>query len=428
MVKVLNVGLLGLGTVGSGVPLLIKENQKKIEDITGTRINIKTAFVRDIESKQTITDKFNLNLTTSFTDILEDEEIQVIVEVMGGTTLAKEYIISALKNKKHVVTANKDLIAIHGLELVEIAKENNCFLYYEASVAGGIPILRTISNSMSADEITSISGIVNGTTNFILTQMSQKGLSYDEALQEATRLGYAESDPTNDVEGIDAAYKMVILTRFSFGMDIDPLKIERKGITTVSADDIKTADSLGYSIKLLGFSEKIEKGIHVEVSPVLVPKTHPLSTVENEMNAIFINSFGVGESMYYGPGAGAKPTATSVVSDLITIAKNVSLGISGLSFNTFNNKTTLAKEENVISKHYFSLRVTDEPGVFKRLAEIMLAENVSLEQIKQETEKTATARIMIITHEASLDKIKRIETKLWNETGFEVLSRFKVLN
>ncbi|MBO0488024.1 homoserine dehydrogenase [Vagococcus fluvialis] len=428
MVKVLNVGLLGLGTVGSGVPLLIKENQKKIEDITGTRINIKTAFVRNIESKQTIADKFNLNLTTSFTDILEDEEIQVIVEVMGGTTLAKEYIISALKNKKHVVTANKDLIAIHGLELVEIAKENNCFLYYEASVAGGIPILRTISNSMSADEITSISGIVNGTTNFILTQMSQKGLSYDEALQEATRLGYAESDPTNDVEGIDAAYKMVILTRFSFGMDIDPLKIERKGITTVSADDIKTANSLGYSIKLLGFSEKIEKGIHVEVSPVLVPKTHPLSTVENEMNAIFINSFGVGESMYYGPGAGAKPTATSVVSDLITIAKNVSLGISGLSFNTFNNKTTLAKEENVISKHYFSLRVTDEPGVFKRLAEIMLAENVSLEQIKQETEKTATARIMIITHEASLDKIKRIETKLGNETGFEVLSRFKVLN
>lgn len=428
MVKVLNVGLLGLGTVGSGVPLLIKENQKKIEDITGTRINIKTAFVRDIESKQTIADKFNLNLTTSFTDILEDEEIQVIVEVMGGTTLAKEYIISALKNKKHVVTANKDLIAIHGLELVEIAKENNCFLYYEASVAGGIPILRTISNSMSADEITSILGIVNGTTNFILTQMSQKGLSYDEALQEATRLGYAESDPTNDVEGIDAAYKMVILTRFSFGMDIDPLKIERKGITTVSADDIKTANSLGYSIKLLGFSEKIKEGIHVEVSPVLVPKTHPLSTVENEMNAIFINSFGVGESMYYGPGAGAKPTATSVVSDLITIAKNVSLGISGLSFNTFNNKTTLAKEENVISKHYFSLRVTDEPGVFKRLAEIMLAENVSLEQIKQETEKTATARIMIITHEASLDKIKRIETKLGNETGFEVLSRFKVLN
>ncbi|MGX7067286.1 homoserine dehydrogenase [Vagococcus fluvialis] len=428
MVKVLNVGLLGLGTVGSGVPLLIKENQKKIEDITGTRINIKTAFVRNIESKQTIADKFNLNLTTSFTDILEDEEIQVIVEVMGGTTLAKEYIISALKNKKHVVTANKDLIAIHGLELVEIAKENNCFLYYEASVAGGIPILRTISNSMSADEITSISGIVNGTTNFILTQMSQKGLSYDEALQEATRLGYAESDPTNDVEGIDAAYKMVILTRFSFGMDIDPLKIERKGITTVSADDIKTADSLGYSIKLLGFSEKIKEGIHVEVSPVLVPKTHPLSTVENEMNAIFINSFGVGESMYYGPGAGAKPTATSVVSDLITIAKNVSLGISGLSFNTFNNKTTFAKEENVISKHYFSLRVTDEPGVFKRLAEIMLAENVSLEQIKQETEKIATARIMIITHEASLDKIKRIETKLGNETGFEVLSRFKVLN
>lgn len=428
MVKVLNVGLLGLGTVGSGVPLLIKENQKKIEDITGTRINIKTAFVRDIESKQTIADKFNLNLTTVFTDILEDEEIQVVVEVMGGTTLAKEYIISALKNKKHVVTANKDLIAIHGLELVEIAKENNCFLYYEASVAGGIPILRTISNSMSADEITSISGIVNGTTNFILTQMSQKGLSYDEALQEATRLGYAESDPTNDVEGIDAAYKMVILTRFSFGMDIDPLKIERKGITTVSADDIKTANSLGYSIKLLGFSEKIKEGIHVEVSPVLVPKTHPLSTVENEMNAIFINSFGVGKSMYYGPGAGAKPTATSVVSDLITIAKNVSLGISGLSFNTFNNKTTLAKEENVISKHYFSLRVTDQPGVFKRLAEIMLAENVSLEQIKQETEKTATARIMIITHEASLDKIKRIETKLGNETGFEVLSRFKVLN
>lgn len=428
MGKILNVGLLGLGTVGSGVPMLIKENQKKIEAITGTKIRVKTAFVRNKDDKKKLAETFSFDLTTSYEDILNDDDIQVVVEVMGGVDLAKEFIVLALKNKKHVVTANKDLIALHGLELVEIAKDNQCFLYYEASVAGGIPILRTIANSMSADEITSISGIVNGTTNFILSQMSQKGLSYDESLAEATRLGYAESDPTNDVEGIDAAYKMVILTRFSFGMDIKPLEVERKGITKVSSIDIKAANSLGYSIKLLGISEKVRDGIHVEVSPVLVPRTHPLSTVENEMNAIFINSFGVGESMYYGPGAGGKPTATSIVSDLITIAKNISLGIKGTSFNSFNDKTTLASQQYVYSKYYFSLRVTDQPGVFKKLADIMLEEGVSLQQIKQETIAHEEAQIIIITHETSLEKIKRIENKINDENGFNLLSRYKVLS
>ena len=427
MVNQLKIGLLGLGTVGSGVPLLIEEHRKKIINITGVELVVAKAFVRNKETKQKIADTYQFDLTTEIEEVINDKDIAVVVEVMGGVTDARDYITRALKNGKHVVTANKDLIAQHGAELVKLAKENNCLLYFEAAVAGGIPILRTIANSMSADDITSIYGIVNGTTNYMLSQMVHQNWSYEEALKEAQRLGFAESDPTNDVEGIDAAYKMVILTQFSFGMSLNPNQVVTKGISGVTSKDIETAKSLGYVIKLLGSSEKVGEGVHVEVGPVLVPKKHPLSTVENEMNAVFIKSFGVGESMYYGPGAGAKPTATSVISDLITISKNIKLGIDAQQFNTFRNQTMLATDEAILAKHYFSIQVPDQVGVFKKLAEIMLAENVSLEQIKQEAGENQTARIVLITHEASLENIKKIEKRLKEEPEFTLLSRFKVL-
>ena len=423
----LNIGLLGLGTVGSGVPMLIEEHRKKLLNVTGTDIRVKTAFVRTIETKKEIANQYGFDLTTDVADIFNDDEIDVVVEVIGGVTDAKEFISKALKKGKHVVTANKDLIAQHGLELVNLAKENNCLLYYEAAVAGGIPILRTISNSMVADEITSIYGIVNGTTNYMLSQMVNKNWSYEKALEEAQRLGFAESDPTNDVEGIDAAYKMVILTQFSFGMSIVPEQVITKGISGVTLQDIETAASLGYVIKLLGSSEKVEDGVHVEVGPVLVPKKHPLSTVENEMNAVFIKSFGVGESMYYGPGAGSNPTATSVISDLTTIAKNVQLGVTSLQFNSFEDHTEFSSDDKVVGKHYFSINVPDEPGVFKKLAEIMLEENVSLEQIKQESEGNQTSRIVLITHETNLRDVLAIEERLKQEPEFTLLSRFRVL-
>lgn len=423
----LNVGILGLGTVGSGIPLLIEEHRKKIENITGVTIEVKKAYVRDIAAKQAIADKYEFDLTTNVDEIIDNDDIQVVVEVMGGVTDSKDYITRSLKNGKHVVTANKDLIAQNGLELVKLAKANNCLLYYEAAVAGGIPILRTISNSMAADDITSIYGIVNGTTNYMLSQMVHQNWTYEEALAEAQRLGFAESDPTNDVGGIDAAYKMVILTQFSFGMSIVPSQVVTKGITNVSAKDIETASSLGYVIKLLGSSEKVGEGVHVEVGPVLVPKTHPLSTVENEMNAVFIKSFGVGESMYYGPGAGSKPTATSVVSDLITIAKNEQLGTTGLQFNAFKNQTQLSADEQVFAKHYFSINVPDQPGIFKKLTEIMYDAGISLEQIKQETEENETARIVLITHEANLKEVLAIEERLNSEPNFDLLARFRVL-
>lgn len=427
VVNQLKVGLLGLGTVGAGVPLLIEEHRKKIINITGVDIEITRAFVRDKESKKNIAETYQFDLTTNVEEVINNDDIQVVVEVMGGVTDARDYITQALKNGKHVVTANKDLIAQHGAELVQLAKDNNCFLYFEAAVAGGIPILRTIANSLAADDITSIYGIVNGTTNYMLSQMVHQNWSYDQALSEAQRLGFAESDPTNDVEGIDAAYKMVILTQFSFGMSLGPKHVATKGISGVTLQDIETAQSLGYVIKLLGSSEKVGQGVHVEVGPVLVPTHHPLSTVENEMNAVFIKSFGVGESMYYGPGAGAKPTATSVISDLITIAKNIQLGITSQKFNSFDNRTSFAKDKDIVGKHYFSIQVPDQPGIFKKLAEIMLEKEVSLEQIKQEVATEGTARIVLITHEADLESIKAIEEKLKKEPEFTLLSRFNVL-
>ena len=359
MTKKVKVGILGLGTVGSAIPFLLKEQQDKIKRMTNISIEIEKIFVRNLASKKKVADKFNLNLTTNIMDVLENEDIQIIIEVMGGTELAKESIITALKNKKHVITANKDLMAQYGAELEKIAQENKCCLYYEAAVAGGIPILRTVSNNYKADKITSVYGIVNGTTNYMLTQMAKQNWTYNEALTEAQKLGFAESDPTNDVEGIDAAYKMMILTKFCFGMGLDMGQVSTQGITKITLRDIQLADSLGYQIKLLGSSKLINRGITTEVSPVLVPNNHPLASVENEMNAVFINSIGMGEAMYYGAGAGANPTATSILSDLLSIIDLIDKAENVLPFSSFSEELILADEIEVMSKYFLIFEVDD---------------------------------------------------------------------
>ncbi|MGY3749514.1 homoserine dehydrogenase [Vagococcus acidifermentans] len=406
----LKIGLLGLGTVGSGVPLLLKENKDKISNVTGMDVSISKCLVLDTASKKDFADEYGIELTTNYQDILDDDEIQVVVELIGGIEPAKTFILQALERGKHVVTANKDLLAQYGLTLVRTAQKHACDLYFEASVAGGIPILRTIANSLAADRITSIYGIVNGTTNYMLTKMTNDQLTYDEALAKAQKLGFAESDPTNDVDGIDAAYKMVILTQFSFGMSITIDDIVTKGIRGLKLEDIEMADTLGYAIKLIGSSESYDDSVAAEVGPVLIPKDHPLAGVQNEMNAVFIKSHGVGESMYYGPGAGAKPTATSVVSDIITIAKNLKMGTTGHVFNGFTSDVRLTKPEHIYAKYYFSLEVPDKHGVFLKLTESMTRTGVSFEQIVQEKVDDGRARIVIITHEMSrlqADEVKK---------------------
>ena len=383
MNKQIQVGILGFGTVGSGVIRILKDHNAKIRQVTGEEISVKKVLVRDIEKNRGKISE-GIQLTTNEDEVLADPEIDVILEVMGSIDSAKMYITKALKAGKHVVTANKDLIALHGNELVALAKENQCDLYYEASVAGGIPILRTIVDSLASDNIQQVMGIVNGTTNFMLTKMTNEHQSYEEALKEAQELGFAESDPTNDVDGIDAARKMVILTRLAFGMNVELDQIETKGIRNLKSIDIETAKKLGYRIKLIGTAEENNGGVSVSVGPILVPEAHPLASVQNENNAVFVVGAAVGETMFYGPGAGELPTATSVVSDLITVAKNIRLGTTGNVFNSYQHETKLMTDEEILSKYYLSIEMNDRTGLFLELTKIFAASDVGFDKIIQE--------------------------------------------
>ncbi|MGK0550524.1 homoserine dehydrogenase [Enterococcus faecalis] len=428
MTNQLKIGLLGLGTVGSGVPVILKEHQEKISQVTGMEVVITKAFVRSLETKQAMAAAFDIQLTTEIDDIIADAEIQVVVELLGKIEPAKTYIMQALKNGKHVVTANKDLLAQYGSELVSLAQKHHCDLYYEASVAGGIPILRTIANSLAADNIQQVLGIVNGTTNYMLTQMVAANQPYQEVLSQAQALGFAESDPTNDVDGIDAAYKMVILSQFAFGMKISLDQVDTRGIRDLSLDDVAMAQRLGYEIKLIGSAAKnLEGSISVEVGPMLVNKNHPIAAVQNEYNAIFVKSLGVGESMYYGPGAGAKPTATSVVSDIITIAKNIRLGTTGHMFNTYQHQTQLTPDDQSYGNYYFSVEVPETQGQVLKLTQIMTTANVSFDQLLQQKSAGHQARIVAITHSISKKQMKQVCQAIEATASFKLLNTFKVI-
>lgn len=426
MNKQIQVGILGFGTVGSGVIRILKDHNAKIRQVTGEEISVKKVLVRDIEKNRGKISE-GIQLTTNEDEVLADPEIDVILEVMGSIDSAKMYITKALKAGKHVVTANKDLIALHGNELVALAKENQCDLYYEASVAGGIPILRTIVDSLASDNIQQVMGIVNGTTNFMLTKMTNEHQSYEEALKEAQELGFAESDPTNDVDGIDAARKMVILTRLAFGMNVELDQIETKGIRNLKSIDIETAKKLGYRIKLIGTAEENNGGVSVSVGPILVPETHPLASVQNENNAVFVVGAAVGETMFYGPGAGELPTATSVVSDLITVAKNIRLGTTGNVFNSYQHETKLMTDEEILSKYYLSIEMNDRTGLFLELTKIFAASDVGFDKIIQEPIEGGMAKVVIITHLMNRKQEKEILAKLKKADDMNLLIHLKVM-
>ncbi|KXT66364.1 Homoserine dehydrogenase [Streptococcus sp. DD04] len=364
---------------------------------------------------------------TNVDEILNDDEIAIVVELMGRIEPAKTFITRALEAGKQVVTANKDLLAVHGSELLDIAQKNGVALYYEAAVAGGIPILRTLVNSLASDKITRVLGVVNGTSNFMMTKMVEEGWSYEAALAEAQRLGFAESDPTNDVDGIDAAYKMVILSQFAFGMNIQFEDVGHQGIRNITPEDVAVAQELGYVVKLVGSIEETPSGIAAEVTPTFLPKAHPLASVNGVMNAVFVESIGIGESMYYGPGAGQKPTATSVVADIVRIVRRLNEDTVGKAFNEFSRELVLAKPEDVKSSYYFSILAPDARGQVLHLAEIFNAEEVSFKQILQESSDGETARVVIITHAVSKTQLENVVAKLREVPEFELLNTFKVL-
>lgn len=424
----INIALLGFGTVASGIPFLLKENGEKITAQAGTDIQIAKVLVRDDAEKQVLLAQgHQYEFVTDITAILNDDTIDIVIELMGRIEPAKTFITQALQAKKHVVTANKDLLAVHGSDLLKVATDNGMVLYYEAAVAGGIPILRTLANSYTADKITKILGVVNGTSNFMMTKMVDEGWTYDEALAEASRLGYAESDPTNDVDGIDAAYKMVILSQFAFGMTIKFEDVRHEGIRNITPEDVKLAQKLGFVIKLVGEIVERPSGIYAEVVPTFLPKNHQLATVNGVMNAVFVESIGINEAMFYGPGAGQKPTATSVVADVIELAKGIDKGEVLPAFNTFTRETVYATKEDLVDKYYFAIETEDKAGQLLHLAELFHAENVSFEQVFQENIGDDRASIAIISHKMDLNQFDSLVEKISNLEGFTLRNTIKVI-
>ena len=422
------IALLGFGTVASGVPFLLKENKEKILQSAQSDIEVAKVLVKDDAEKDRLLAAGNdFDFVTNVDEILEDSDIAIVIELMGRIEPAKTFITRALQAGKHVVTANKDLLAVHGAELIAIAKEHGVALYYEAAVAGGIPILRTSVNSLAADKVTRVLGVVNGTSNFMMTKMVEEGWSYEDALAKAQELGYAESDPTNDVDGIDAAYKMVILSQFAFGMDVQFDQVGHKGIRKITPQDVAVAQSLGYVIKLVGSIEETPSGLAAEVTPTFLPKAHPLAGVNGVMNAVYVESIGIGESMYYGPGAGQKPTATSVVADIIRIVRRLNEGTIGKAFNEYSRPVQLAKPEDVKSDYYFSIQTPDMKGQLLKLAQIFNQEDVSFKQVLQEGAKDSVARVVIITHQLNQTQLQHIIEKIDEEADFTLLNTFKVL-
>lgn len=406
--KPIKVGLLGLGTVGTGVVRIIQNHQEDLVMQTGSPIEITKILVKNAAKERNI-DVSSAQLTEDVWDILNDGEIDVIVEVMGGIEPTKTYILEALARGKHIVTANKDLMALHGQEIMAHAARKNCDVFYEASVAGGIPIIRTIREGFASDRITKIMGIVNGTTNYILTKMCQEGADYPEVLKEAQELGYAEADPTSDVEGLDAARKMAILATLGFNVDVALDDVSVKGISSISSDDIVYSQRLGYELKLLGIAERDNESISVTVQPTLVKKGHPLASVNGVFNAVYVYGEAVGETMFYGPGAGELPTATSVVADLVAVSKNTNLGVNGRRVTAPYKQKKLKTDEEVAYKNFILLHVSDEPGVLANIAQVFSQHEVSLQSVLQQPNpNNPDAEIIIITHEANQASMKKV--------------------
>ncbi|KUP41206.1 homoserine dehydrogenase [Bacillus velezensis] len=421
--EAIRIGLLGLGTVGSGVVKIIQDHQDKLMHQVGCPVTIKKVLVKDINKKRDA-DLPKEVLTTEVYDVIDDPEVDVIIEVIGGVEQTKQYLLDALKAKKHVVTANKDLIAVYGSELLAAAKENGCDLYYEASVAGGIPILRTLEEGLSSDRITKMMGIVNGTTNFILTKMIKEKSPYEEVLKEAQDLGFAEADPTADVEGLDAARKMAILARLGFSMNVDLDDVKVKGISRITDEDISFSKRLGYTMKLIGIAQRDDNKIEVSVQPTLLPDHHPLSAVHNEFNAVYVYGEAVGETMFYGPGAGSMPTATSVVSDLVAVMKNMRLGVNGNSFVAPQFERNLKQPSDIYAQQFLRIHVKDQVGSFSKITSAFSERGVSFEKILQLPIKghDDLAEIVIVTHHTSEEDFSDI---LQNLNDLEVVQEVK---
>jgi homoserine dehydrogenase len=400
MKKEINLGLLGSGTVGGGVILVLKKNAEEISKRVGVPVKIKTVLARHPEKVKQLDP--SLATTDNFNEMITDPDIDIIVELMGREHPAKEYIMDALKAQKNVVTANKDVVAKYASEIFPLAEKSNVDFMFEGAVAGGIPIIRPLKCCLAANRINSIMGIVNGTTNYMLTKMSKDHVDFDEVLKEAQAKGYAESDPTADIGGLDAARKLVILASIAFNTRVTLDDIYVEGIEKINIRDIEYAQELGYVIKLLGIAKNDPKnGIIVRVQPTMLPASHPLATVNDVYNAIFVNGDAVGDTMFFGKGAGRMPTASAVCGDIIDVSRNILNNCTGrVSSSCFETKHMCAPE-NIMSPCYMRLLVQDKPGVLAAITSAFGAQNVSLKNVVQKQSVDDLAELVVITYAVS---------------------------
>lgn len=411
MEKPITVGLLGSGTVGTGVLSVMQENAYEIGQKVGAPVEIKTVLVRDTKKARPY--MAGVRLTDEIDEILKDDEIDIVVELMGGLHPAREYMLAAMKAGKHVVTANKDVVAQFGKDMFEAAETYHTGFRFEASVGGGIPIVTPIKECLTANRITEIMGIVNGTTNYMLTKMTQLGSDYESVLKEAQEKGYAEADPTADVEGLDAARKAAILASLAFNTRVGLSDVSVEGITKITPEDIDYARKLGYVVKLLAIAkDSQEQGIDVRVHPVFLRSSHPLAAVNDVFNAIFVKGNAIGEAMFYGQGAGALPTASAVIADIVALARQMTKGVEGeIGCTCFAHKS-FCPLDDTISDYYMRLLVADEPGVLGTIATAFGAHGVSLKSVIQTRYVGDSAEIVVITHRVQHRKMREAEQAL----------------
>jgi homoserine dehydrogenase len=417
-IKPINVGLLGIGTVGGGTFNVLQRNAEEIMRRAGRPIRITVVADKNVELAKKVTGGA-CRVTDDAFSVVADSEVDIVIELIGGYGVAKELVLKAIANGKHVVTANKALLAIHGNEIFKAAQDKGVMVAFEAAVAGGIPIIKALREGLSANRIEWIAGIINGTTNFILSEMRDKGLGFDTVLKEAQRLGYAEADPTFDIEGVDAAHKITILSALAFGIPMQFDKAYIEGISKLDATDIKYAEQLGYRIKLLGITKRTDEGVELRVHPTLIPTKRLIANVEGAMNAVVVQGDAVGATLYYGKGAGAEPTASAVIADLVDVTRMATADplnrVPHLAFqpNAMADIKILSMDD-VITSYYLRLRVQDKPGVLADITRILADEQISIDAViqKEPEEGEEQTDLIMLTHQTREKRINAAIMKI----------------
>lgn len=402
-----NIGLLGCGTVGAGVVELMRRRADKITEMTGLRPAITRVLVRDLGKPRAVL-LASEQLTNDPQEIIGDDAIRVVIETIGGIEPARSLILQAIRAGKHVITANKDLIALHGAEIVAAAESARVDVLYEAAVGGAIPLIRPLRESLTANEITDIKGIVNGTTNYILSKMTATGADFSDVLREAQELGYAEADPSSDVDGLDAARKLTILASIAFHSSVNLADVRVTGIRSITSRDVYYARELGTVIKLLAVASDRDGELTLCVRPTLIPQDHPLAHVSDAYNALYVRGDASGDLMFFGRGAGSLPTASAVIGDVIEVLRNVSQSVSGRVRTLVHSHKPVNHDAGEPARHYLRMAVADRPGVFAQIAGIFGDAEISMETVLQKRVDEGQAEVVVVTHEVSAARLSAI--------------------